>query len=77
MVIDSVASKSAATPKSAPTSWKTRCGRTVKILLNPRILAENDHNSSALRSGAKENIDMLGAQRQELRHGRDRLIDIS
>lgn len=51
--------------------WENVC----KILRNPGILEEEDHNSSAQSTSVEANVDTLMAQRQKLQHGMDRLID--
>ena len=51
--------------------WESVC----KILKNPGILEEEDHNSSTPSTSVEANVNMLTAQRQKLQHGMDRLID--
>jgi site-specific DNA recombinase len=51
--------------------WENVC----KILRNPGILEEEDHNSSTQSTSVESNVDMLIAHRQKLQHGMDRLID--
>lgn len=50
--------------------WENVC----KILKNPGILEQEDHDSSIHGSGVPENVDRLRAQRQKLQHGIDRLL---
>jgi hypothetical protein len=76
MLIGSVASAFAATPKSVLIGWSTRYGwaSLCKILKNSGSLEEKnqDHNQ---REPLLENVDTLRTQLQKLQHGVERLID--